>query len=202
MKRVTVFASGSGTNFQSLIDAASAGVLTCTFSGLLASADGIGALGRAEKAGISTAVVRRDAFPDRESFVQAMLFQLQSWQTDVIVLAGYLKKLPDEVVRAYRGRILNIHPALLPKFGGKGFYGIHVHEAVLAAGESVSGCTVHLVDEIFDHGDVIVQTSVPVLPGDTPETLQKRVLAQEHLLFPSTLQVFLNRGPQTARTSS
>ena len=112
---------------------------------------------------------------------------MQRHEVEVICLAGYMKKLGAEVLTAYEGRILNIHPALLPKFGGQGMYGMRVHEAVLAAGERESGATVHLVDEEYDHGQILAQEKVPVKAGDTPETLQKRVLAVEHRLYAVTL---------------
>ena len=118
---------------------------------------------------------------------EAILEAMQRHGVEVICLAGYMKKLGAEVLTAYEGRILNIHPALLPKFGGQGMYGMRVHEAVLAAGEQESGATVHLVDEEYDHGRVLAQEKVPVKAEDTPETLQKRVLAVEHRLYAATL---------------
>jgi formyltetrahydrofolate-dependent phosphoribosylglycinamide formyltransferase len=204
LKRVTVFASGSGSNFQALLDAKESGQLDCIFAGLVAGNENIGAIPRATSRNIPVTVLRSDRFENRALFVEALLRQLATWNTDVIVLAGYLKKIPDEVIGAYRNRILNIHPALLPKFGGKGFYGIHVHEAVIAAKETESGCTVHLVDEIFDHGRILAQRRVQVLPSDTPEQLQMRVLQQEHLLYPETLQSFLKtyREPTTVSNPS
>jgi formyltetrahydrofolate-dependent phosphoribosylglycinamide formyltransferase len=193
LKRVVVFASGSGSNFKALLDASASGKLSCEFAGLISNVPGIGAISRAEKHGIPICVIRRDDFTGRDFFVSALLAQLANWKTDVIVLAGYLKKLPDEVVAAYRGRIINIHPSLLPKFGGKGFHGLHVHKAVLEAGEQETGCTVHQVDEIFDNGAILAQRTVPVLSDDTPESLQQRVLVQEHQLLPETLQLLIQR---------
>ena len=118
---------------------------------------------------------------------------LKKHQIDLICLAGYLTKVPDKVVRAYRGRIINIHPALLPKFGGKGFYGENVHEAVLAAKEKESGATVHYVDEEYDHGSIILQQKVPVLPADTPETLAQRVHQVEYEIYPQAIKLVLEK---------
>lgn len=193
MKRVTVFASGSGSNFQALIDANRLSKLNCSIAGLIAGSPDIGAIAKADTAGIPHAVLRKQDFPSRDTFVAELQKTLRTWETDWIVLAGYIRKLPDEIIAAYRGRIINIHPSLLPKFGGKGFYGLFVHEAVLAAREQETGCTVHFVDEIFDHGAVIAQRRVPVFPEDTAASLQARVLKEEHELLPLTLQNLLQR---------
>src|SRR5690606_22036038 len=138
---------------------------------------GVGALERAARAGIASLVL--DGADGAGTTLPRVLAE---HGIELIVLAGYLRQVPDEVVAAYRGRILNVHPALLPGFGGKGMYGMHVHRAVLAAGVRVSGATVHLVDERYDEGPILAQWPVPVLPGDTPETLAARVLRVEHLL--------------------
>lgn len=120
---------------------------------------------------------------------------LEAARVDLVVLAGYLKQVPEAVVRAWRGRIINVHPALLPRHGGRGMYGRRVHEAVLAAGDSVSGATVHLVSEEYDQGEILAQGTVPVLPGDTPDTLAARVLAVEHKLLPATVLAMARAGP-------
>jgi phosphoribosylglycinamide formyltransferase-1 len=133
-------------------------------------------------------VLRRKAFDSEREYADEMLRILDEHRIEVICLAGYLKLVPADVVRRFENRMLNIHPALLPKFGGKGMYGIRVHEAVIAAGESESGPTVHIVDELYDHGRIVMQRRVPVLPDDTPEALQKRVLAVEHELYPEALK--------------
>jgi len=122
-----------------------------------------------------------------------MLAALDSADIDLIALAGYLRLIPPAVIKRYPGRILNIHPALLPKFGGKGMYGLHVHRAVIEAGEKVSGATVHYVDEKYDQGRIVAQREVPVLPADTPETLAARVLAVEHEIFPAALEQVARR---------
>lgn len=188
MKNIVVFASGSGTNFQSIIDAVQRGELSARISGLIANKAGIGAIERAEKHDIPVTVINPEDPGSDEGFEKDLLKQLEAWNTDLIVLAGYLKKIPASVINRYSNRILNIHPSLLPKYGGKGFYGSNVHEAVLAAGETESGCTVHIVTEEFDEGPVLAQTKVPVLKGDTPEDLAKRILKEEHKLYPETIQ--------------
>ena len=192
MNKLVVFASGSGSNFQSIIDQAESGHLKVKIAGLLASKPNIGAIARAEKHGISTAVVSRKNFDSRGDYHDEMLAQLERWQPDLIVLAGYLKKIPESVVEAYPGKIINIHPSLLPRHGGRGFYGIRVHESVIRSGDTQSGCTVHYVNEHYDEGNVIDRAVVDVLPGDTPETLQRRVLIEEHKLLPSVIGRLLN----------
>lgn len=194
MKRIVVLASGSGSNFQAILDAIAKGELHAECAGLVCDRDGIGAIARAENAGVPVVVVKRSDYADVESFSEGLLSTLESLKPDLIVLAGYLRKIPPSVTARWPGAIVNIHPALLPKFGGKGFYGIRVHEAVIAANETESGCTVHWVDEVYDNGDVIAQAKVPVLPDDTPSSLQQRVLAQEHLLFPKVLQQLLSNS--------
>lgn len=146
-----------------------------------------GVLARAAQAGIPTQLI------DDHRNGPALAAQLQTLHTDLVVLAGYLKKIPDEVVAAYRGRIVNIHPSLLPSFGGRGMYGLHVHRAVLAAGEAESGCTIHLVNEVYDEGETLRQVRVPVHPTDTPETLAARVLAEEHRHYAPTIAELCQR---------
>ncbi len=177
--RISVLASGGGSNLQALIDhfagpAASAGMVTFVASERATA----GALDRARAAGIATGVL--DATFDSD----AMLSLLDAAKTDVLVLAGYLKLVPEAVVRAYRGRLLNVHPALLPSFGGPGMFGLRIHEAVLEHGATLTGATVHFVDEHFDRGPIIAQWPVPVLPGDDAIRLAARVLRTEHRLFP------------------
>ncbi|WP_026166487.1 phosphoribosylglycinamide formyltransferase [Gracilimonas tropica] len=190
MKNIVVFASGSGTNFQSLIDAIARGDLSAQISGLITNRTNIGAIHRAQKHGIPVKVIDPDILSE-DHFADQLINQIHHWNADLIVLAGYLKKIPASVIEAYSNRILNIHPALLPKFGGKGFYGLNVHQAVIEAGEQESGCSVHIVTEEFDKGPVIAQTKVKILPGDTPESLAKRILAEEHKLYPKAIQKHL-----------
>lgn len=185
--QIAVFVSGSGTDLQSLIDASGSGSLSGDIALVVASTKKAYGLVRAAEAGIENWVFRSEKFDSPEAAGDELLSRLQRRKIGYIALAGYLKLLPPQVVAAYRGRIVNIHPALLPKFGGKGMYGRHVHEAVLAAGETESGPTVHMVDEIYDNGRILEQMKVPVLDGDTPETLAARVLEAEHKLYPKVL---------------
>ena len=142
--------------------------------------------------GIATAHISEKQFASYDDFVTAMLHELQRHQIEIVLLAGYMRKIPERVVAAFSGRMLNIHPALLPKFGGEGMYGMHVHSAVIAAGEKESGATIHFVSEEYDKGRILLQRSVSVLPTDTPETLAERVLACEHTLYPDALELLLN----------
>lgn len=185
---VAVFISGGGTNLQSLIDAAADPDYPARIAVVISSSKKAYGLTRAENAGIPGVVLRKKDFESKEAYTVRLLEVLKEHDTDVICLAGYLKLIPPEVVRAYRNRILNIHPALLPKFGGKGMYGLRVHQAVLEAGETVSGPTVHVVDEIYDNGEILAQREVSVIPGEEPESLQKRVLEQEHKVYPEVLR--------------
>ncbi len=188
LKNIVVFASGSGTNFQSIIDAVQRGELTARITGLITNKPRIGAIDRARQHDIPTKVINPQELGSEKDFEKALLNQLEAWDADLIILAGYLKKIPFSVIKKYSNRILNIHPSLLPKFGGKGFYGSNVHRAVLEAGEAESGCTVHIVTEEFDEGPILAQTNVPVHENDTPEDLAKRILEEEHLLYPKTIQ--------------
>jgi len=191
LKRIVVFASGSGSNFQSILDAIEKGELSAECVGLFCDRDGIGAIDKARKASIPVYMHRRKDYPDYENYVHALLEDVKTLNPDLIVLAGYLNKIPSRIVQHWSGKIINIHPALLPKFGGKGFYGIFVHQAVLEAAESETGCTIHFVDEVYDHGSIIDQVVVPVLPDDTPTSLQLRVLEQEHMIYPKVIQTLL-----------
>lgn len=184
---VAVFISGSGSNLQALIDAAKGGILDARIGLVVSSrADAYG-LERAEKAEIPTFLFKPKQYETSEEASNALLDQLREHNTQYIALAGFMKLLPEAVVREYSGRIVNVHPALLPKYGGKGMYGHHVHKAVIASGDKESGVTVHLVDEIYDNGRILEQTRVPVMPDDTPEMLAERVLRQEHKLYPRVL---------------
>jgi formyltetrahydrofolate-dependent phosphoribosylglycinamide formyltransferase len=191
LKRIVVFASGSGSNFQSILDSIQSGSLPVHCTGLICDREGIYAIDRAQQADIPVYVIRRRDFDDVSEYALSLVATLQALDPDLIVLAGYLSKVPEMVVANWAGRIINIHPALLPKFGGKGFYGLKVHQAVIDSSETESGCTVHFVDEVYDHGSVIEQAVVPVLPDDTPESLQLRVLEQEHSLLPKVIHDLL-----------
>jgi len=181
-------ASHGGSNMQAIIDACKAGRLSAVPVVVISNNGESRALERARNEGIPSYYLSGKTHPDPDSLDQAILDVLILHGVDVVALAGYMKKLGPKTLAHFRGRILNIHPALLPKHGGKGMYGIRVHEAVITAGETESGVTVHLVTEEYDRGPILAQVRVPVMPGDTPETLAERVLVQEHILYPATLQ--------------
>ena len=189
--------SGGGTGMQSLIDASNRGDLAGDIVWVVSSTKKAFGLERAKKAGVETFVFRRKKYDSPEAAEADLLGKLRERRIDYIALAGYLSLLPAGVVREYRNHITNIHPALLPKFGGKGMYGHHVHEAVLEAGETESGPTVHLVNEKYDEGRILEQVKVPVRPDDTPETLAARVLAEEHKLYPKVLDKLI-KGAYTS----
>lgn len=189
MKNIVVFASGSGTNFQAIIDSVRADKINATISGLIASKPGIGAINRARSAKIPYFILP-SAVP--EQFENPLSDKLSEWNPDLIVLAGFLKKIPDSIIDQYRYRIINIHPSLLPKFGGKGFYGLNVHKAVIEAGEKESGCTVHFVNEHYDQGDIIRQKRVTISEEDTPESLAKKILKKEHELLTDVVAELIN----------
>lgn len=183
MKRIAVFASGGGTDFQSIIDA-NERERFCEISYLIASKEGIGAIDRAKKHSIPTAVFAKKDYPDLEQLYSELTYLLNMRGVDYIVLAGWLKIIPESFIKTFEDRIINIHPSLIPAFCGAGYYGIKVHEKVLEYGAKISGCTVHFVNEIPDGGAIIAQNSVKVLPDDTAEDLQKRILEEEHILLP------------------
>ena len=189
MKNIAVLVSGGGTNLQAILDAEARGENPHgKVTLVVASKPGIYALERAAAAGVESAVVRRRDYVDSEAFDAALVRVLQEHSIDVVVLAGFLSVLGPSVIEAYRDRILNVHPSLIPSFCGPGFYGLRVHEAALARGVKVTGTTVHLVNEECDGGPILLQKAVDILPGDTPETLQKRVMVQaEWQLLPKAL---------------
>jgi phosphoribosylglycinamide formyltransferase-1 len=189
MVNIAVFGSGRGSNFRAVLRALEEGKLPNTrIVCVISNNSTAGILETAREHSILALHLSPKNFPTDDAYVEALLSQLRLLEVNLVVLAGYMKLLPHRLVETYRQRILNIHPALLPRFGGKGMYGIHVHEAVLAAGERESGATVHFVDEVYDHGAIILQKRVPVLPDDTPETLAARVLTVEHELYPEVLR--------------
>jgi len=180
-------ASHNGSNMQAIIDACKTGALQATPVVVISNNALSGALARAEQESIPHYHLSLKTHPSMELLDQAILDTLIAHRVDIVILAGYMKKLGVKTLTRFDGSILNIHPALLPKFGGQGMYGIHVHEAVLAAGEKETGVTIHLVTEEYDSGAIIGQEKVPVLPNDTPQTLQERVLKTEHTFFPQIL---------------
>ncbi|HKJ34867.1 MAG TPA: phosphoribosylglycinamide formyltransferase [Balneolales bacterium] len=193
MKNLVVFASGSGTNFQAIIDAVESGVFSARIKGLIVNKNSIQAIDRAKKHNIPVEIIRRKDFNTKEDYIACLRSTLHRWSPDLIVLAGYLRKIPDSIISIFHNQIINIHPSLLPKYGGKGYYGIHVHEAVLANEEKESGCTVHVVSEEYDQGHILGQTKVPVKPGDTPKILQRRILEKEHQLLIQVIKEILTK---------
>ncbi|MFB6247105.1 MAG: phosphoribosylglycinamide formyltransferase [Salinibacter sp.] len=188
--RLAVFASGGGTNFQAILDAIEQGALPATPVCCVSNTLEAGALSRAEQHDVPAHVVPPGEHNAPSSFGQALLDVLAAHDVTFVALAGYMVKVPPAVVDAYRGRMTNVHPALLPAFGGQGMYGMHVHEAVIEYGVHWSGVTVHLVDEQYDHGPVVLQEPVPVYADDTPEALAERVKTVEHRLYPYALRLF------------
>lgn len=186
--QIGFLASGGGSNMQAIIDACRQGRVDGAPRAVISNNSRSGALGRARQEGIPAYHLSGRTHPEPDSLDRAVVDALTSNEVDIICLAGYMKLLGPRTIDTFRGRILNIHPALLPRHGGRGFYGHHVHEAVLAAGDRESGPTVHLVDERYDEGPVLAQIKVPVEPGDTAHALAARVLEQEHRLYPETLQ--------------
>lgn len=183
--RIAVLASGGGSNLQALIDHA-AGASGPSWGVVLVISDrpGAGALERAARHGLVREVVVAGAGQDPMAVEARLLTLFERHEIDLVLLAGYLRLVPPAVVARYSGRILNIHPALLPAFGGKGMYGMHVHRAVLESGARLTGVTVHVVDDVYDRGRIVAQWPVPVKTGDTPEALAARVLEVEHALYP------------------
>ncbi len=188
---IAVFASGGGTNLQSLIDASKGMIFNGQVAAVISNNSGAYALERARKKNIPAYHISSKTHPERTELVSRLFEVFDESSINLVVLAGYMKLLPVEVVRKYRSRIINIHPALLPKYGGKGMYGTNVHKAVLESGDKISGATVHLVDEIYDHGAILIQRTVPVSPDGTPESLAARVLKVEHKILPEAAAMFL-----------
>jgi formyltetrahydrofolate-dependent phosphoribosylglycinamide formyltransferase len=186
-KKIAAFISGGGSNLKALIDATKMRVLDAEIAWVVSSTKKAGGLKIAADNGIETFVFRPSHYDSPDTAANDLLGKLREREIDYIACAGYLKLLPEKVVHEYKNRITNIHPALLPKHGGKGMYGHFVHEAVLAAGEKESGVTIHLVNEEYDEGQILEQTRVEVLEGDTPDTLAARVLKQEHRLYARVL---------------
>jgi phosphoribosylglycinamide formyltransferase-1 len=185
---IAVLLSGSGRSLQNLLDRIAAGQLPAEVDLVISSRPDAYGLKRARHAGISTAVVERNAFHDRDDFCATIFDQCRQAGVQLVCLAGFLQllRIPDD----FAGRVMNIHPALLPAFGGQGMYGRHVHEAVLEYGAKLSGCTVHFADNVYDHGPVILQRAVEVLDDDTPDSLADRVFAAECEAYPEAIRLF------------
>ena len=188
--KIAVFVSGGGTNLQAIIDKIASGEITnVEISEVIASNESAFAIERAKKAGIPAKVISKKVL-GAEAYDDATLAELNSLGVELVVLAGFLSMLGPKTVAAYANRIINIHPALIPSFCGQGMYGIRPHEAVLAKGVKVSGATVHFVNEHYDEGPIILQKAVDVLPDDTPETLQKRIMKEcEQVILPQAIQL-------------
>lgn len=189
MKKLVVLVSGGGSNLQSIIDETKNGILKgiAEVVAVISSSPNAYGLVRAQKENIKNFALDYKNM-DKSDYDNKLYNIIKDSNADLICLAGYLKKVPDSIVKEYKSRILNIHPALLPRFGGKGMYGRHVHEAVVKAKEKKSGPTVHFVDENYDTGSIILQKEVPVYENDTPDDVAKRVLVQEHIIFPQAIK--------------
>jgi phosphoribosylglycinamide formyltransferase-1 len=192
MLNIAVLVSGGGTNLEALIKAEKSGeIKNGRIALVLSSRAGAFALERAKRNGIKTAVVERKNYASAEDFDSALVAQLKSSGIDLVVLAGFMQLLGEPVIRAFKDRIINVHPALIPSFCGKGYYGLKVHEAALEYGVKITGATVHFVDEVADGGAVILQKAVEIMQGDTPESLQRRVMEEaEWVLLPRAVSLF------------
>jgi phosphoribosylglycinamide formyltransferase-1 len=189
---ICVFASGAGSNFRAILSAVKSGLLRSKVKLLITNNPGCGAVAAAEEFNVEAFSINRKIYSglsDRD-YSQKFLEVLKSEQIDFIVLAGYMKPVPDEVIESYRNRITNIHPALLPSFGGKGMFGMNVHEAVIKSGVKVSGITIHFVNEIYDEGKIIFQKCIEVENDETPESLQKKIQKLEHEYYPEIIRLF------------
>ncbi|MBP3913739.1 MAG: phosphoribosylglycinamide formyltransferase [Lachnospiraceae bacterium] len=189
--RTAVLVSGGGTNLQALIDREAQGTLgKAELVGVISNNRGVYALERAKKAGIPAFVISPADFASRDDFHKALIAKLKELEAELIVLAGCLLTIPPEMIRRWPNRIINIHPALIPAFSGKGCYGIHVHEKALARGVKVSGATVHIVNENLDEGPILLQKAVEVHENDTPETLQRRIMEEaEWVILPEAVKM-------------
>ena len=194
MLRVGVLVSGGGTNLQAILDAVDNGTITnAKIEVVISNNAGAYALERAKNHNVAAECVSPKDFATRDEFNDALLAKIDSYNLDLIVLAGFLVKIPESMIAKYRNKIVNIHPSLIPSFCGVGYYGLKVHEAALARGVKLTGATVHFVDEGMDSGPIILQKAVEVLPGDTPEVLQRRVMEQaEWILLPQAIDMIAN----------
>ena len=194
MLRVGVLVSGGGTNLQAILDAVDNGTITnAKVEVVISNNAGAYALKRAKNHNVAAECVSPKDFETRDAFNEALIAKIDSYDLDLIVLAGFLVKIPEKMIEKYRNKIVNIHPSLIPSFCGVGYYGLKVHEAALARGVKLTGATVHFVDEGMDSGPIILQKAVEVLPGDTPEVLQRRVMEQaEWILLPQAIDMIAN----------
>ena len=188
MKKIAVFASGSGTDFQSVIDANEREKF-CEISYLVASKPEIGAIHRAEKHGINTLIFDKERYASKDEFYDEVARILKATGVEYVVLAGWLLVVPASFIKAFENAIINIHPSLIPSFCGMGYYGLRVHKAAIEYGVKLSGATVHFVEADVDGGAIIMQRSVPVMADDTPESLQTRILQEEHSMLPECVKL-------------
>lgn len=196
MNNIVVFASGKGSNFQALVNAVASGEIPARIRGVITDNARAGVIERAQRYAIPYAVLSPASFASEKEYHASLLSQLRQWYPALIVLAGYLKRIPESIVQTYENRIINIHPSLLPKYGGKGYYGMHVHRAVLENGENETGCTVHVVTAEYDEGPVLAQMKVPVQDDDTAESLARRVQQAEMKLLPHVVSKMLTQNPE------
>ena len=194
MLRIGVMVSGGGTNLQAILDALDCGKITgAEIAVVISNNPGAYALERARSHGIQAVCMSPKSFESREAFNEAFLAKMDEYELDLIVLAGFLVTIPAAMIAKYRNRIINVHPSLIPSFCGVGYYGLTVHQAALARGVKITGATVHFVDEGMDSGPIILQKAVEVLPGDTPEVLQRRVMEQaEWVILPEAIDRIAN----------
>jgi len=189
MAKIGVLVSGRGSNLQAIIDSCESGYIpNSKVVVVISNRENAYALERAKKHNIPGIFLNPKEYKNLEDYSQKLICIMEQYNVELICLAGFLLKLSENFIHRFKGKILNIHPALLPKFGGKNMYGHYVHEAVIKSGEKESGCTVHFVDEIYDHGEIIMQKKVPVFKTDTPETLAERILQQEHKIYPQAIK--------------
>lgn len=192
MTHLVIFASGSGSNFRSILESIHSGNLDAKITGLITNRDNIGAISIAESNHIPYQVINQKDFHTQDDYELKLLTQCKQWDAHYLICAGYLRKIPDLLIAHYHHRILNIHPSLLPKYGGQGYYGIRVHTSVIENGEKESGCTIHLVTSNYDEGPILAQESVVVTSEDTPQSLAAKILMVEHRLYPKTIQQFIH----------
>ncbi|MDA7857912.1 phosphoribosylglycinamide formyltransferase [bacterium] len=190
--KIGVLVSGGGTNLQAIIDSCESGRIDAEVALVISNKKGVYSLERARRHNIEALFINPKEFKAREDYSKKIAQELERRKVDLACLAGWLLKLEPCFVEKFKGRMINIHPALLPSFGGDGMYGHHVHEAVLASGAKVSGCTVHFVDEAYDHGPIILQTTVRVADDDTPDTLAERILKEEHKLYSKAIKLYID----------
>ena len=190
---IVAFASGSGSNFKSIHNEIKIGKINAEIKLLVSNNPNAEVLSYANTEGIPMFIHNKNRFPGKIEFIDSLFSELKNANANLLVLAGYMKKIPDEIVDHFERRIMNIHPSLLPKFGGKGFFGMNVHRAVIEENENQSGASVHFVNKIYDDGPILAQSSIEVKSGESPEELAKRVLIEEHKIYPEAIKAFCEK---------